>query len=64
MTFLDVKVIQKRSLGDKDVFPVGFGMMGLSAAYGTASTNDEERLKVCTVYYQQNGKNLAHKSPD
>lgn len=43
MTLLDVKDIRQRRLGDKDVFPVGFGAMGLSTAYSTASSNDEER---------------------
>lgn len=64
MTSLGAKDIQKRRLGDKDVFPVGFGAMGLSTAYGTASTNDEERLKVSTVYYQLGRKNLAHAMPN
>lgn len=46
MPFIETKLVQKRRIGDKDVFPVGFGTMGLSVAYGTPSTDDEERMKV------------------
>ena len=36
---------QTRSFGDKTFNAIGYGVMGLSIAYGTAGT-DEERLKV------------------
>ena len=45
MPFVEAKFGERRRLGDKDVFPIGFGAMGLSTAYGKVGS-DEERLKV------------------
>jgi hypothetical protein len=38
-----------RKIGNALVSPVGFGAMGISAAYGPVGS-DEERFKVCNRY--------------
>lgn len=45
MPFVEAKRLERRRIGNKDVFPIGFGLMGLSVGYGDVGT-DEERLKV------------------
>lgn len=42
----ELSVLPKRKIGDRDVFCVGYGCMGLSAFYGKPM-DDEDRLKVC-----------------
>jgi aryl-alcohol dehydrogenase-like predicted oxidoreductase len=42
--------LSDRKIGDVSVAPIGFGAMGMSAFYGTGST-DEEAFKVCVVPY-------------
>lgn len=49
MPFVKTEHVRKRRIGDKNVFPIGFGTMGLSIAYGTPSTDDEERLKASLI---------------
>jgi len=35
-----------RKIGQEDVTAIGFGLMGLSAFYGTVFESDEERFKI------------------
>ena len=41
--------VPKRKIGGTDVFPIGYGTMGLSAFYGTVQ-GEEERLKVWFLF--------------
>ena len=38
--------VPTRKIGDKEFPAIGFGLMGISVAYGTVNMSDEERLKV------------------
>ena len=49
LIYLANMTFQTRSFGDKTFNAVGYGVMGLSFAYGTVGT-DEERLKVVNRY--------------
>ncbi|KIJ43583.1 hypothetical protein M422DRAFT_75515 [Sphaerobolus stellatus SS14] len=44
--------IPTRKIGDKEFPAIGFGLMGISIAYGTINMTDEERLKVLDRAYE------------